>query len=70
MQYKLVVVCSTENEYRSRMVAALDKYRRPQLTFGGESHVKEYLSKRFTVNRSTHGIESASCVDFKRYEIN
>ncbi|CAG2216927.1 RNF213 [Mytilus edulis] len=27
IQFKLVVVCSRENEYKSRMVAALDKYR-------------------------------------------
>ncbi|CAG2192038.1 RNF213 [Mytilus edulis] len=29
--YRLVVICSSENEDRSRIVAALDKYRRPQL---------------------------------------
>ncbi|CAG2236708.1 RNF213 [Mytilus edulis] len=64
IQFKLVVVCSRENEYKSRMVAALDKYRRPQMSFGGEKHVKTYLAKRFIVDKSISGVETASSVDF------
>lgn len=48
------------------MVAALDKYRRPQMSFGGEKHVKNYLSERFIVNKPISGVESASSVDFNR----
>ena len=66
IQFKLVVVCSSENEYKSRMVAALDKYHRPQFTLGGENHVKTFLSKRFTVDNLVNGIEPASYVDFDR----
>ncbi|XP_071137105.1 E3 ubiquitin-protein ligase rnf213-alpha-like [Mytilus edulis] len=69
IQFKLVVVCSRENEYKSRLVAALDKYRRPQMSFGGEKHVKTYLSKRFVVDKPISGIETASYVDFDRSSV-
>ncbi|VDI52691.1 Hypothetical predicted protein, partial [Mytilus galloprovincialis] len=60
IQFKLVVVCSKENEYKSRMVAALDQYRRPQMSFDGERRAKTYLSKRYIVDKPN----AASCVDF------
>ncbi|XP_076109129.1 E3 ubiquitin-protein ligase rnf213-alpha-like [Mytilus galloprovincialis] len=69
IQFKLVVVCSRENEYKSRMVAALDKYRRPQMSFGGEKHVKTYLSERFIVDKPICGVEPASSVDFNRSSV-
>lgn len=69
MPFKLVVICSTENEYKSRMVAALDKYRIPQIAFGGEAHVKEYMSKSFIVENKDSRVDPASSVDFDRFEI-
>ncbi|CAC5422256.1 RNF213 [Mytilus coruscus] len=69
IQYKLVVICSTENEYKSRMVAALDKYRIPQIAFGGEAHVKEYVSKSFIMENKDSRVDPASSVDFNRSSV-
>lgn len=51
------------------MVAALDKYRIPLMGFGGEAHVKAYLSKRFTVDKLVDSVQPASFVDFGRYVV-
>ncbi|CAG2224299.1 RNF213 [Mytilus edulis] len=69
MPYRLVVICSTENEYKSRMVAALDKYRIPYSAFDGEAYVKEYVSKRFIVENKDSRVHPASSVDFNRSSV-
>lgn len=66
-QYKLVVVCSIEKEYKSKIVAALDKYRIPLMSFEAETNVKRFLSERFIVDKLVSGVEPASFVDFSRY---
>lgn len=63
--YRLVVICSSENEDRSRIVAALDKYRRPQLPTDGAT-IRKYLLTKLKVERSSTGIRPASAVDFER----
>ena len=48
--YKLVVVCSTEKENHSRIVAALDKYRRPPLPLLSHKETVEYIKDKLTFN--------------------
>eukprot|EP00105_Crassostrea_gigas_P007930 XP_011422347.1 PREDICTED: E3 ubiquitin-protein ligase rnf213-alpha isoform X2 [Crassostrea gigas] len=48
--YKLVVVCSTERENHSRIVAALDKYRRPPLPLLSHEKTAEYIKEKLTFN--------------------
>jgi hypothetical protein len=47
IKYKLVVICSSENEYKSRIVAALDKYHKPQLPIDVQN-VRKYLLTKLT----------------------
>lgn len=61
-----MVICSSENEFKCRLVAALDRYRRPNLTIGGNLSVKEYVHRVFT-KESKEVKDSASAVDFERY---
>jgi len=53
------------NEYKSRIVAALDKYHRPQLTTDVAT-IRKYLLTKLKVDKSPPGIRSASAVDFER----
>lgn len=48
--YKLVVVCSTEKENHSRIVAALDKYRRPPLPLLSHEKTAKYIKDKLTFN--------------------
>lgn len=64
-KYRLVVICSSENEYKSRMVAALDKYHRPAI-YPNVDSIRKYLLNKFQVK--TECIETPACVaDFDRY---
>jgi hypothetical protein len=63
--YRLIVICSSENEYKSRIVAALDKYHRPQL-ITEVATIRKYLLTKLMVDKSPTGIRSASAVDFER----
>ncbi|XP_070190023.1 E3 ubiquitin-protein ligase rnf213-alpha-like [Littorina saxatilis] len=61
--YKLVVVCATENEYRARIVAAMEKYRRPLPSLSNTNRVRNYLRSRFAhLHGETDGL-SASTLD-------
>jgi hypothetical protein len=64
-KYKLVVICSSENEYKSRIVAALDKYHKPQLPIDVQT-VRKYLLTKLKVETSLTGVQPASAVDFER----
>ncbi|VDH93225.1 ubiquitin carboxyl-terminal hydrolase 34 [Mytilus galloprovincialis] len=68
MKYRLVVICSSENEYKSRVVAALDKYHRPQLPID-VPNVRKYLLTKLKVEKSTTGVRPASAVDFERCSV-
>ena len=59
------MICSSENEYKSRIVAALDKYHRPQLPIDVQN-VRKYLLNKLRVDRSSTGVRPASAVDFDR----
>jgi hypothetical protein len=64
--YKLVVVCSTENEFRARIVAALEKYRCPPPSLSTNDRIRDYLHSRFVVNTSRAGLPSAAALDPER----
>ncbi|KAK3585581.1 hypothetical protein CHS0354_036768 [Potamilus streckersoni] len=59
VQYRLVVICSSENEYKSHIIAALDKFRRPPFPI---------IEIRHNVRRNFKVLEdnAASVVDFDR----
>ena len=57
----LVIICSSENEYKSPMISALDKYRASKIAVAGKRKMQEYLKRKFTpVNIE----ETAANVDF------
>lgn len=58
--YKLVIICSSENEYKSPMISALDKYRAPKIAVSGVGKIKEYLKKKYTPENVS---DSAADVD-------
>lgn len=58
--YKLVIICSSENEYKSPMISALDKYRTPKIAVAGVRKIKEYLKKKYTPENVS---DSAADVD-------
>ncbi|KAK7494871.1 hypothetical protein BaRGS_00013998, partial [Batillaria attramentaria] len=61
--YKLVVVCTTENEYRARIVAAMEKYRRPTPALSNSGKVRSFLRTRFAGLINKGGKQSASSLD-------
>ncbi|KAL8623379.1 hypothetical protein ACOMHN_065913 [Nucella lapillus] len=61
--YQLVVVCTTENEYRARIVASLEKFRRAPPSLHTPEMVRRYLRSRFAVVHSRDYIPSAATLD-------
>lgn len=47
-EYKLVIICSIENEYRSPMISAFDKYRTPKIAVADIKNVQTYLKNKYT----------------------
>ncbi|XP_063441660.1 E3 ubiquitin-protein ligase rnf213-alpha-like [Mytilus trossulus] len=68
LKYRLVVICSSENEYRSRIVAALDKYHKPPL-HTDVNMVRKYLLTKFKVDKSDKELIPASTVDYERCSV-
>ncbi|OPL22201.1 hypothetical protein AM593_08169, partial [Mytilus galloprovincialis] len=68
IKYRLVVICSSENEYRSRIVAALDKYHKPALQTD-VNMVRKYLLTKFKVDKSDKEWTPASTVDYERCSV-
>ncbi|XP_021363666.1 E3 ubiquitin-protein ligase rnf213-alpha-like isoform X2 [Mizuhopecten yessoensis] len=66
IKYKLVVLCSTENEYKSRIVAALERFRRPQLPVANQQLIQSFLKEKLKVDKADVKINPASLVDFGR----
>ncbi|XP_041354620.1 E3 ubiquitin-protein ligase rnf213-alpha-like [Gigantopelta aegis] len=61
--YKLVVLCSSENEFRARLVAALDRHRcQPPII--RVKNIKDYLTEKFTAVHIEEDKSSASYIDF------
>ncbi|XP_061169263.1 E3 ubiquitin-protein ligase RNF213-like isoform X1 [Saccostrea echinata] len=63
--YKLVVVCSTEREYHSRIVAALDKYRRPPLPLMTHDNMTKYIKDKLTFDIRRPSATPAAEADFE-----
>ncbi|KAL3881514.1 hypothetical protein ACJMK2_027946, partial [Sinanodonta woodiana] len=59
-RYKLVVVCSAENEYKSRIITALDRFRRPPLPIPDIHHIADYVRRKLQVKEGN----TAAAVDF------
>ncbi|XP_033741838.1 E3 ubiquitin-protein ligase rnf213-alpha-like [Pecten maximus] len=64
IKYRLVVLCSTENEYKSRIVAALERFRRPQLPVANQQLIQSYLQDKLKISKAHTKISPASSVDF------
>ncbi|KAL3881513.1 hypothetical protein ACJMK2_027945, partial [Sinanodonta woodiana] len=60
-QYRLVVICSAENEFKSRIVTALDKFRRPTLVIRDIHHIADYMKTKLQVKDEN----TAATVDFE-----
>ncbi|KAK3585576.1 hypothetical protein CHS0354_036763 [Potamilus streckersoni] len=60
LEYRLVVVCSAENEYKSRIITALDRFRRPPLPIPNIQHIANYVREKLQVKAENN----AASVDF------
>ncbi|KAK3096790.1 hypothetical protein FSP39_003301 [Pinctada imbricata] len=67
IEYKLVVICCTEQEYRSRIVAALDKYRKPALPLMASEDIRNYILQKLAVENIVGSAKPAASVDFQKY---
>ena len=61
--YQLVVICTSENEYRSHVIAALERYHRPASDVIHPDLVCKYLTQRFAGVINKDGKDSASSLD-------
>ncbi|XP_062570770.1 E3 ubiquitin-protein ligase RNF213-like [Saccostrea cucullata] len=61
-EYSLVVICSSENEYQSPIIAALDKFRTPKMTVSAEEKIQHYLRNKFCTRGKVES-DAASIVD-------
>ncbi|XP_062570766.1 E3 ubiquitin-protein ligase RNF213-like isoform X2 [Saccostrea cucullata] len=61
--YKLVIICASENEYKSPMVSALDKFRASKITTAAPAKLREYLRKKYTIENIS---EAAASIDPSR----
>ncbi|KAK7488216.1 hypothetical protein BaRGS_00020523, partial [Batillaria attramentaria] len=64
--YRLVVVCTSENEYRAHIVAALSRYFRRTEAVIAFPEVRKHLTKRFAGVIDRNGVQSASSLDPER----
>jgi hypothetical protein len=64
--YRLIVICSSENEYKSTIVAALDNYYRSQLHID-VTNIRKYLLTKLKVDKFLTGIKPGAAVDFEKY---
>ncbi|KAL5009497.1 hypothetical protein ScPMuIL_011802, partial [Solemya velum] len=68
--FNLIVICSTENEYKSRLVAALDKYRRPPILMMTIQNIRNYVFEKVQVNEETpDDIKPAAFIDFDKSSV-
>ena len=58
--YGLVVVCSSENEDRANIVAALDQYRVAAPPCPSSSDLQSYLKKHFRIPSPQYGYINSS----------
>ncbi|CAC5415228.1 RNF213 [Mytilus coruscus] len=67
-KYRLVVICSSENEYKSRIVAFLAKYHKQQLPTDVQN-IRNYLVKEFASQEEEIEILKACIVDHERCNV-
>ncbi|XP_061169142.1 E3 ubiquitin-protein ligase RNF213-like [Saccostrea echinata] len=65
IQYKLVVICGTEQENNSRIVAALDKHRRPPLPLMSHQVLLPCIREKLTADMNKMPMVPAASVDFE-----
>ncbi|XP_071112725.1 E3 ubiquitin-protein ligase rnf213-alpha-like isoform X2 [Haliotis cracherodii] len=62
--YQLVILCSTENEFKARIVAALERQRCPPPPLQHLEDIRQYLQLKFSQKYEKQGMTSASGLDF------
>lgn len=67
----MVIICGSEDTSNSKIVAFLEKYRRPPLPLMSDQVMLPYLQEKLTVTKQNHemkeSIYAAGNVDFERY---
>ncbi|KAK3098854.1 hypothetical protein FSP39_023768 [Pinctada imbricata] len=66
VHYRLVVLCSSELEYRSRMVAALDRYKRDPLPLLRTDEIRDYILDKLKSQTQNRNIPAAAAIDFEK----
>ena len=56
LAYRLVVICSIENENKSNMIASLDQFRRPFLPITSVRNIQDYLRRQLAARTETQTI--------------
>lgn len=64
-EYRLVVICSSENEYQSPIISALEKFRTPKIAVSPKEKIQKYIEKKFCTTEKTDG-NTASVLDNSR----
>ncbi|XP_053396010.1 E3 ubiquitin-protein ligase rnf213-alpha-like [Mercenaria mercenaria] len=66
LKYRLLVICGSDNEYRSTIVSSLDKFKRQPLP-ANTTHLREYLANKLAIQQRTIAkIRPAADVDTQR----
>ena len=63
--YGLVVICSSENEDRANIVAALDQYRVAAPPCPSSSDLQSYLKKHFRIPPPQYGYINSSKITWE-----
>ena len=67
LNYQLIVICGSDNEYRSTIVSSLDKYRKQPLPVN-IARTREYIASKLRIEEEEPtGIIPAAFVDSERF---
>lgn len=70
-QYKMVIICGSEDTSNSKLVSLLEKYRRPPLPLMSDQVLLPYVKEKLKVTNQDNKVEEsvypAGNVDFERY---
>lgn len=71
LRYKMVIICGSEDTSNSKIVAFLEKYRRPPLPLMSDQVLLPYLQEKLKVIKQNPNVKEsvypAGYVDFERY---
>lgn len=71
LRYKMVIICGSEDTSNSKIVAFLEKYRRPPLPLMSDEVLLPYLQEKLKVTKQNPNMKEsvypAGNVDFERY---